>query len=449
MKYNLPALLERLHISSLTPMQQSMLDEGRGKGCVSLLSPTGSGKTLAYMLPLCAVLHAESDALQAVVIVPSRELALQSQEVLRGLGLPLRSACLYGGRPAMEEHRTLRELKPQVVFATPGRLNDHLDKHNFNADTVGLCVLDEYDKCLELGFREDIYRATDRLPAVSRCWVLSATESPDLGDFLREHVTCGKAADGQSVRLDFLAQGEELDARTQTYAVHAPQRDKLETLGRLLTVLSGSPAIVFVAHRESVERVGAYLRKEGFAVQLYHGGMDQEHRERALYRFRSGADNVLVSTDLASRGLDIPEVEAVVHYHLPLKAEEFTHRSGRTARWDAEGRIYLILGPEEALPPFAGEAEPLEVGGVSICATPSRWATLYIGRGKKEKMSKGDVVGFLCKVGGLRASDLGRIDVGAHHAYASVRRDKLKSVLHRVAGEKIKGMKTLVEEMKA
>lgn len=448
MTYELSALLNRLRIPSLSPMQQAMLDAGKQTGCISLLSSTGTGKTLAYTLALCDVVDAGADTLQAVVIVPSRELALQSYDVLRGLGLPVRAACLYGGRPTMDEHRTLRELKPQVVFATPGRLNDHLDKHNFSTDYVRLCVLDEYDKCLEMGFRDDIYRAADRLPALTRCWVLSATASPDLDDFLRGHVSCGRPARTRLMRLDFLSKESRLDERTRTYVVQAPQRDKLETLARLLTLLSGSPAIVFVAHRESVERVGKYLKQEGFAVQQYHGGMEQDCRERALYRFRAGADNVLVSTDLASRGLDIPEVEAVVHYHLPLKGEEFTHRSGRTARWDAEGRVYLLLGPDEALPEFVGETQPLAVADVDICAAPSRWATIYIGRGKKEKLGKGDVVGFFCKIGGLRASDLGRIDVGAHHAYVSVRREKMKAVLRQVAGERIKGMKTLIEEMK-
>ena len=170
--------------------------------------------------------------------------------------------------------------------------------------------------------------------------------------------------------------------------------------------------------------------------------------KRQLYKFRSGSANVLVSTDLAARGLDIPEVRAVIHYHLPLKAEDFTHRNGRTARWDAEGCIYLIVGPTEQLPDFADEAETMELTAGRIVVRKPRYVSVYIGRGKRDKLSKSDVLGFLCKKGGAKASEIGRIDVGPHHAYAALLRSRAKEVLGRVANEKIKGMKTLIEEMR-
>lgn len=436
------SILDALGFESLTPMQEQMHRAAlEGKGVV-MLSPTGSGKTLAYLYPLAELTDAASDALQAVVILPTRELAKQGEEMFRRMKTGLRALSLYGGRPTMDEHRILHEVKPQVVFATPGRLNDHLEKGNLMGQTVATLVIDEFDKCLELGFQDEMQRAVSQLTPLKRCWLMSATDMESIPAFM-------KAFSFDAVTLDFLSENEEKAARVAYYAVHSPEKDKLYTLGRLLTSVKGVPAIVFVAHRESVERVGKWLRGEGFGAVWYHGGMEQEVRERALYRFRSGSANVLVSTDLAARGLDIPEVGAVVHYHLPLKEEEYVHRNGRTARWTATGEIFLILGPEETLPPFATEAGELDVSHIAaLRPTPPAYTTIYIGRGKQDKLSKGDILGFFCKKGHLKSDDIGRIDVGAHHAYAAVRRHALKPLLRQISGEKIKGMKTLIEEMR-
>lgn len=432
-------ILANLGFQSLTPMQEAMYQAGASRGGVVLLSPTGSGKTLAYLLPLVAQVDATVDSLQAVVVVPTRELAQQSEEVLRRMKTGLRAMALYGGRPAMQEHRVIRELKPQIVFATPGRLNDHLDKENLNAYGVRVLVIDEFDKCLELGFQEEMNRIVTRVKQAQYSWLMSATDVEEIPAFMNRMAS-------HFEQLNFLATQAHLEQRIEVKQVVSPLRDKLETLGHLLTDLKGTPAIVFVAHRESVERVGAWLKQEGFASVMYHGGMDQEVRERALYKFRSGVANVLVSTDLAARGLDIPEVGAVVHYHLPLKAEDFTHRNGRTARWESLGCIYLITSPEEALPDFVGEVAECLVSTGAFRPVPSRYACIYIGRGKRDKLSKGDILGFLCKQGGLTSADIGRIDVAAHHAYAAVLRTRVKGLLKQVAGEKIKGMKTLIEE---
>lgn len=430
---------------TLTPMQERMRSEALASGHIVLLSPTGTGKTLAYLLPLAELVRKDDDRLQAVVIVPTRELAIQSEDVLRRAGTGIRSMCLYGGRPAMEEHRTMRELHPQVVFATPGRMNDHLSKENLSAEAVTTLVVDEFDKCVELGFQEEMERVLSHFPLLPHLWLTSATDAEAIPQFMNR---VGGKFSKEWKRIDFLADKEEVENRMQLFAVHSPIKDKLDTLGRLLTSFKGKPAIVFVAYRESVERVGKYLREQGFYAEMYHGGMEQERRERALYKFRSGSANVLVSTDLAARGLDIPEVEAVVHYHLPLKEEDFTHRSGRTARWDAQGAVFLLVGPEEHVPEFAEEAEDMEFEQTAIVPSKPKYVTLYIGRGKKDKLSKSDVLGFLCKKGNARSADIGRIDVGPHHAYVAILRSRSKEILRHVANEKIKGMKTLIEEMR-
>lgn len=435
-------LLTNLGIEQLIPMQEKMGKVVTQQGGVVLLSPTGSGKTLAYLLPLVSLVNPANDALQAAVVLPTRELAQQSEDVLKRMKTGLRSMALYGGRPAMDEHRIMRELKPQIVFATPGRLLDHLGKENLSPYAVKSLVIDEFDKCLELGFQEEMESLLKYFTKATHCWLTSATDAEAIPAFMQKMAPNFKT-------LNYLEGDNDTKLRIEVQQVRSPQKDKLETLGRLLTTIQGQPAIVFVGYRESAERVGKWLRQNGFFAEVYHGGMEQDWRERALYKFRNGSANVLVSTDLAARGLDIPEVKVVIHYHLPLKEEDYTHRNGRTARWDAQGAIYLLLGPEEQCPEYAGSLPTLRVDDVELLKPlPPLFTTLYIGRGKREKLSKGDVLGFLCKKGGLKNDEIGRIDISAHHAYVAVARKKVKALLRQVSGEKIKGMKTLVEEIR-
>lgn len=441
MDFILTEVLKRIKIDALNPMQQEMWAVGDKTNDMILLSPTGSGKTLAYMLPLCRHINVDSENLQAVVVMPSRELAQQSEDVLKSLRLPIRSMSVYGGRPAMEEHRRLREIKPQVLFATPGRLLDHIEKENISLAAVSMVVIDEFDKSLELGFSREMEGVAVRLPrkGVRRVY-LSAT------DITGETVFQSFVGGNKLYRLDYSVTHEMVN-RCSLYEVQSPRKDKLQTLGELLTFIGGRPTIVFVGHRESVGRIATYLDDLGFYVDSYHGGLDQEQRERSLYKFRSGSTNVLVSTDLAARGLDIPEVEAVVHYHLPLTEDVFTHRCGRATRWENIGESYLLRGPEETLPTFLPIAEKIQELPNEVKPTAPIWTTLYIGRGKKEKLSKVDIVGLLCKKGGLRSEEIGKIDVKEHKSYVAVARKKVRSLLNNIKGEKIKGMKTLIEEM--
>lgn len=442
---NLEKMIDKLGFH-LTEMQSAAAMACREGKNVVLLSPTGSGKTLAYLLPLCAKLNADSDSVQAIVVVPSRELAQQSEAVFRQLKTTLRSVCCHGGRPAMDEHRKLREVKPQIIFCTPGRLNDHLDKENILGGTVTTFVIDEFDKCLELGFQEDMERIVRRLSFVNQYVLTSATDAGLIPEFMKQFA--GRSHK-ESVRLDYLCGMEELRQRQKYYVVHSPRKDKLETLAHLLSAQEDGLSVCFVTHRESADRIGSYLKNIGFYVEVYHGGMEQEQRERALSKFRSGCCNVLVATDLAARGLDIPEISSVVHYHPAASADAFTHRNGRTARWDAEGSVYILKHDAEELPEYVpSEAGDMDVESVPVAPQKPVWSALYIGRGRKDKLSRMDIVGFLCKKGGLRSEDIGRIELSAHFACVAVARSKVKSVLQAVSGEKIKGMKTLIEPMR-
>ena len=427
--------LYKLGIDQLNPMQEEMLRVYPREPQIVLLSPTGSGKTLAYLLPLLGQCSAQSEDVQALVLVPSRELAQQTDSVARQLSSELRSLACYGGRPAMEEHRLLKLRQPHLVVGTPGRILDHLTKQNFQADTIRLLVIDEFDKCLELGFRQQMQDILGMLPRVERRLLLSATDSPQIPTFVG----------ARFCRLDYLDEAEQTPEQVTLFEVRSPEKDKLQTLFRLLCMLGDETSLVFVNYRESVERVGDYLRRMGMACDTFHGGMEQRDRERALFRFSNGSANVLVSTDLASRGLDISDIRHIIHYHLPLNEEAYIHRNGRTARWDAQGNAYILLGPEEHMPEFIkDEAKSFRLPQRIPAPAKPRWVTLYIGKGKKDKISKADIVGFLSKVGGLSREQLGRIDVLPDWAFAAVDRKVSRDVLQRVRGEKIKGIKTIV-----
>ncbi len=446
---DLSEILYNLGIESLTPMQMAM-----GKACetgkdIVLLSPTGSGKTLAFLLPLVQSLKPDVKGVQAVVLSPSRELAIQISGVFRKMNTPYRVACCYGGRPAMEEHRLMKQLSPTVVVGTPGRMNDHLRKGNLDIAETVVLVIDEFDKCLELGFQDEMAEVIGHLPSLKKRVLLSATDATEIPEFvgIGKRETVSGRLDG-FLKLDFLPAQDIADVvRLQMQKVISPEKDKLETLYKLLCVVGEGSTLVFVNYRESAERVFHYLQSRKIPCNLFHGGMEQADRERSLYKFRNGSCPVLISTDLAARGLDIAGIDNVVHYHLPAQKETFTHRNGRTARWEASGSVYLIVHTEEPLPDYLSGDMPVFLWPAQIPKPfKPRWTTLYIGKGKKDKINKIDIVGFLCKKGGLSKNDIGLVDVSEHYAFAAVGSSKVKQVLALVRGEKLKGVKVLIEE---
>lgn len=440
-------ILKNLKIEELNPMQLATLEAYEVDKNLVLLSPTGSGKTLAFLLPLVQRLEAGNDEVQAVILVPSRELALQIEAVFKQMGTEFRVMSCYGGRPAMDEHRTMNGIHPQVIVGTPGRMNDHLQKRNFNAKTVKTLVIDEFDKCLEFGFQDEMSEVIGQLPSLKKRVLLSATDAEEIPQFTGVATTEeGKLLKNRVIKLDF-SQSDDGSPRLALQTVMSPEKDKLETLYRLLCQLGTQTSLVFVNYRESVERVTGFLQAKKFPCDMFHGGMEQDDRERSLYKFRNGTIPVLISTDLASRGLDIPGIDNVIHYHLPVNEEAFTHRNGRTARWDATGQAYMILGPEEHLPEFVDSETPVyELKEETPKPPKQTWSTIYIGRGKKDKLNKVDVVGFLYKKGRLDRDDVGQVDVKDHYAFVAVKRAKTNQLLKLVAGEKIKGMRTIIEE---
>ena len=431
--------LKNLGVEELNKMQETTLKQAVEGNDIILLSPTGSGKTIAYLLPLLLMLHNNSNDAQALILLPSRELALQTNAVFTAMKTGWKSCCCYGGHSFSDEKKYIIENHPAVIIGTPGRMTDHLSKNYINLHTIHTLVIDEFDKSLELGFHDSIATIVNELSCLKKRVLLSATDSEEIPHFVGMNKT---------VRLNFLNKSSlNAEKKLSLKKVLSPTKDKIETLYRLLCVLGERSCIVFCNYRDAVERVYNYLLHKKFPVERFHGGMEQNDRERSLYKFSNKSSNVLIATDLAARGLDIPEISYVIHYHLPINEYAFVHRNGRTTRWNSSGESYILLSEEEKLPEYIPQnIDAIILPDLTPPPPHPYWATIYIGRGKKDKLSRADIAGFLYKKGNLSKEDVGIINIKEHHSYVAVCCTKIKQLLNLVQGEKIKGMNTIIEK---
>lgn len=431
--------LGKLGIKELNAMQQAAVEHCRNNDSMVLLSPTGTGKTVAFLLPLLERLKPSCEKVQAIVVLPSRELARQVFEVWRAMSTPFHAVAFYGGRPLEQEMASLGGAMPSLVIGTPGRLLDHLIHNSFAVDSCSLLIIDEFDKCLEMGFQDEMQQLVEKLPNARSRFLLSATDAPEIPDFATADVE----------KLDFRAGGEQPVVRTSFYTITTTPEKRLENLFSLLCSFGGEPAIVFCNFRETVEEVYKYLSKLSVNCVAYHGALEQKQRELSLFRFKCGNSNILVSTDLAARGLDIKDVKHVVHYQRALTAETFTHRNGRTARWDADGAVYLFSFENKPLPEFApDDLNEYILPKRNVLPPNPEWTILYVGKGRRDKISRGDLAGFFMKKGGLRSDELGTILVFDNYSYVAVKLNRMRAVIKAVEGEKIKGVKTIVQPLR-
>ncbi|GAB3931435.1 DEAD/DEAH box helicase [Mucilaginibacter myungsuensis] len=425
--------LTNLKITALNAMQQAAISAA-DQGDMILLSPTGSGKTLAFLLPLIQSLDAKVPTVQAMIMVPSRELALQIEQVFRVIGSGFKVNCCYGGHPLKIELNNLKQ-PPAVLIGTPGRIGHHLRRETFSTDTIKTLILDEFDKALEFGFQEDMAYIIRQMPNIKKRMLTSATQMDEIPSFT------GMVKPQILNYLGNVAAKPDLLQKV----VFSEPADKLDALYALVCKVSDKPTLIFCNHRDAVERVSDLLYDRGLPHDIFHGGMEQEDRERALLKFRNGSHRVLITTDLASRGLDIPEIAHVIHYQLPHNEEAFTHRNGRTARMQAKGTSYLMLSPDDKLSYLTVLPEEEQLPEHPVPPAPSPWVTLYIAAGKKDKINKVDIVGLLLQKGGLAKDELGLIEVLDHSSYAAVKRNLIERTVKLVSNEKIKGRKIKID----
>lgn len=427
-------ILAKLGIEQLNTMQEEAKYAIHSNSEVILLSPTGTGKTLAFMLPTIAELDVNCSEVQALILVPSRELAIQIEQVTREMGTGYKVNALYGGRAMAKDKEDLNHL-PAILVGTPGRIADHLRRESFGVEHIKTLILDEFDKSLEVGFEVDMDEIISALTSVEKKILTSATSRIEIPEFvgLQDPTT-----------VDFSDVGiPKIGIKTAI----SPNKDKLETLGKLLKYIGNQPGIVFCNFKDSIERVSNYLNEQGISHASFHGGLEQNDRENALIKFRNGTHHVLLATDLAARGIDVPEIGFIIHYHLPLKKEEFTHRNGRTARMNANGTAYLLKWADEKLPDFIQPDEELVELEASENKLGTQWKTLYISGGRRDKISKGDVAGLFFKQGKLKKDQLGLIELKQDYAFAAVHSSQVDAVIKLTDQTRLKKKKVRVHEI--
>ncbi|MEO9887138.1 MAG: DEAD/DEAH box helicase [Balneola sp.] len=427
---NQRAILDKLGIKELNEMQNQAKFAIHSNPNVVLLSPTGTGKTLAFLLPIIEELDENSEHIQALILVPSRELAIQIEQVAREMGTGNKINAFYGGQSFSKDRQEL-ETPPAILIGTPGRIADHLRRETFEVVGISALVLDEFDKSLEIGFEADMSEIIEALPNVRKKILTSATKGIEIPVF----VGLNKEKVVNFLDID----KPELTIKT----VISPEKDKLDTLVALLNQIGEKQGLVFCNFKDSIQRVSDFLNYHNIPHGCFYGGLEQNDRENALIKFRNGTHRLLIATDLAARGIDVPEMDFIIHYHLPLKAEEFTHRNGRTARMHSDGIAYVLKWSDEDLPDFI-QPDGVEELSISNPPTKTEWKTLYISGGRRDKISKGDIAGFFFKEGKLKKGELGDIELKQESAFAAVKADKVDQVLKLIDNKKLKTKKVRI-----
>ena len=337
--------LEKKGYVQATPVQAGAIPYFMAWKDVIAKAPTGTGKTFAFGIPMVEHIDPKNSAVQALVLAPTRELAVQIQEELRDLcefKEGVRSVCLYGGAPIEGQVKTLKK-NPQIVVATPGRLMDHMKRRTVRLDQVQTVVLDEADRMLDMGFVRDVTRILDQIKNRKNLGMFSATISREVMDiswvYQRDPVEI-------TVRPD-----EENRPDIQQYRIDLDSRSgKLETMVALLEHGGYERAIAFCNTKNMTDRLTGLLKMRGISAEAIHGDIQQRIRERTLQQFRDGKLRVLVATDVAARGLDIDDVDAVFNYDVPDEIEYYIHRIGRTPRAKRHGVAYsLVVGITEQM----------------------------------------------------------------------------------------------------
>ncbi len=423
-------ILSKLGIDQLNPMQVAMHESVSQNADTVLLSPTGSGKTLAFLLPVLKLLDAQSTEIQVLILTPSRELAIQIEQVLREMGSGFKTNAIYGGRAGSKDKIDLKH-SPAILIGTPGRIADHFRRENISGNAIKTLILDEFDKSLEVGFEADMKEIMSYLPALEKKILTSATQKREVPEFVGLN---------NPSQLNFLSDEESL---LKVKLIKCREEDKLSTLVDLLGHVGDANGIIFCNFKETLEKVSFYLEDKEVAHGNFFGGLEQKDRERALIMFRNGTYKLLLATDLAARGIDVPELDFIIHFEMPSREEEFTHRNGRTARMHSTGSAYILQSNKHRLPEYAKVDEDVSLTG-NQSPVPSDIETLYVSGGRKDKISKGDIAGLFFKQGGLDKTELGRIELMQDCTFVAVPLQKADDLVEKLNNSRLKKKKVRI-----
>ena len=425
-------ILSKLQIEELNQMQKEAIATINKNDNVILLSPTGTGKTLAFSLPLLELLDPNLEEVQALILVPSRELAIQIEQVIRSMGSGFKVNAVYGGRPMSKDKIELKHI-PAILIGTPGRISDHFANDRFSKDHIKTLILDEFDKSLEVGFEYEMRNIINQLSLNKRI-LTSATQGVEIPDFVGL---------SKPNTVNYL---KAVTSKLQIRTVLSPAKNKLNTLLHLLNHLGNKQGIVFCNLKDSINNVSTFLESKNIKHGCFSGGMEQKDRERSLIKFRNGTNQLLIATDLAARGIDVPEMSFIIHYELPQAIEEFTHRNGRTARVSAEGTAFVLKWKEERLPDFIKHADLQDISKQAE-RSPVFWETLFISGGRKDKVSKGDIAGLFIKQGKLSKDQLGDIELKQDCAFVAVPSTLTAELIEKLNNSRLKKKKVRIYEV--
>ncbi|MFI3179585.1 MAG: ATP-dependent RNA helicase DbpA [Methylococcaceae bacterium] len=446
-----PALLENIEslgYTHLTPIQAETLPyilEGKD---VIAQAKTGSGKTAAFGIGLLSRLDFSSFRVQALVICPTRELADQVCKEIRRLArftqnIKVQSLC--GGVPFGPQVGSL-EHGVHVVVGTPGRLQEHLRKRSLRLSNLKVLVLDEADRMLDMGFEEVITEVISYAPTHRQTLLFSATYSDPIREISQKF-----QYKPVSVTIDSSHHDSVIEQRF--YQIQKSQR--INALGYLLAFHRPESTVVFCNTKRECQDIESALNNSGFSVQALHGDLDQKHRDQVLVRFANNSCSILVATDVAARGLDIKELQAVINYDLPWDPEIYVHRIGRTGRAGKKGLAFSLCTEQElnrvvaieeyqSIPAKWDELAPFEMTYEQRFEPPM--VTLWIDGGRKDKVRPGDILGALTGATGIEGSDVGKIDVFDAHAYVAIKKNSVDKALVCLKNGKIKGRNFMVRK---
>ena len=429
---NQEQILHKMGIDALNSMQEKAYTAISNNTEVLILSPTGSGKTLAFFLPLLERLDSRNNETQVLILVPTRELAIQIEQVFRDMGTGYKINAVYGGRSGSKEKIELMHT-PTILVGTPGRVADHIRRGRITINSIKNLVIDEFDKSLEIGFEKEMKEIVSTLNSLERKILTSATYKEKVPEFMRFN---------KPFTLDFMAEdSKSLDL----YWVNAP-KNTLITLVHILGQFGNKSGIIFCNFKDTLYGVSAYLNEKDIEHVNFYGGMEQIDRERSLIQFRNYSQRILLATDLASRGIDIPGIDYIIHYEMPMRQEEFTHRNGRTARMNADGVSICIKGKNDRIPEYAKDVKTKKITHGNNIAK-SEWKTLLISGGRRDKISKGDIAGLFMKKGNLSSKEIGLIEIKSDCAFVAVCNSKADEICQKLSNHRLKKKKIRIQKI--
>ncbi|MGA7507851.1 MAG: ATP-dependent RNA helicase DbpA [Erwinia billingiae] len=433
--------LNELGYHTMTPVQAAALPailEGKD---VRAQAKTGSGKTAAFGLGVLHRIDVTQFVTQSLVLCPTRELADQVAKELRRLArfaANIKILTLCGGQPMGAQRDSLVHA-PHIVVGTPGRILDHLKRETLKLDQIGTLVLDEADRMLEMGFREDIEEIIQYCPASRQTLLFSATWPQDIA-----RISQNIQREPVAVETDVVSDLPTIDQRFY----EAGAREKLTALIGLLSDEKPSSCVVFCNTKRECDDVAYALESAKISALALHGDLEQRDRDQVLIQFANGSCRVLVATDVAARGLDIKSLAMVVNYQLSFDPEVHVHRIGRTARAGAEGCAISFVAPDEMVRAHALEDflqmklswhKVSELKSVAAQPLLAEMATLSLDGGRKAKIRPGDILGALTGDAGLSSDVIGKIDIAPTQAYVAIRQDTARQAMKQLQQVKIKG----------